>query len=124
MTTRISKAAARRMGIKVKPGRSKYGAVRTTIDGHNFDSKKEGTRYLVLKSLVAAGEITDLELQPKFDLHALGGKKIGTYRPDFKYAWPRTGKIVFEDVKGMRTPLFNWKLKHVEAEYGIVVLLT
>jgi hypothetical protein len=28
---------------------------------------------------------------------------------------------VVEDVKGMRTPMYRWKKKHVEAQYGITI---
>lgn len=115
--------------------RSKYGAQPTTVDGIRFDSKKEATRYGELKLLEAAGEIWDLALQPKFPLLvpstsgqlmraaeaiAQGGSfRLGEYRGDFLY-WDKSGKVV-EDVKGFKTPLYRWKKKHVEAQYGIEI---
>ena len=33
-----------------KPKRSKYGNVKTVVDGFTFDSKKEADRWLVLKA--------------------------------------------------------------------------
>lgn len=115
--------------------RSKYGAVKVTIDGVTFDSKAEGRRYQELKALEAAGEIWELELQPVFPLtvpsttgtiagaaKALAGTfrgRIGEYRADFKYYDKATVGYVVEDVKGFKTPLYRWKKKHVEAQYGI-----
>lgn len=118
-------------------GRSKYGAVKTLVDGIKFDSKAEARRYYELKLLQQAGEITELELQPKFPLRVvsttgtvLGAAKaltgthrdiIGTYIADFAYR-DRTERRIVEDVKGMKTlPLSRWKMKHVAAQYGITV---
>ena len=117
--------------------KSKYGAVKTTLDGITFASKKEAKRYAELKLLERAGEIEGLELQPKFALMttlttgtvmgagaALAGKYpvIGHYVGDFKYFDLRTTQRVVEDVKGFKTPLYRWKKKHVEAQYGITVV--
>ena len=69
---------------------SKYRNRKTTIDGIAFDSKAEARRYAELKLLERAGEIKDLELQPKYRLLD-GFKKNGkTYRPidyidEFRY---------------------------------------
>lgn len=103
--------------------RSKYGAVKTTVDGIVFDSQREAARYHELKLLGLAGEIRNLEFQPRFPLHA-NGVQIGTYRADFAYeettrygGWFR----VVEDVKGFKTPMYRWKAKHLKAEYGIQI---
>lgn len=106
--------------------RSKYGAVRTTVDGVTFASRKEANRYCELKMLQAAGKIRQLRLQPEFSLDA-GGKIVGVYRADFEYIAPVTNapvplwSKVVEDVKGFKTPLYRWKKKHVEAQYGITI---
>ena len=47
---------------------SKYRAVKTTIDGVVFDSKKEAARYVELKLCEKYGYISNLELQPKYIL--------------------------------------------------------
>ena len=47
---------------------NKYRNQKVTIDGITFDSLKEAGRYRVLKLLVKAKEIKDLELQKKFEL--------------------------------------------------------
>jgi hypothetical protein len=116
-------------------GRSKYGAVPTLSHGIRFHSKREAARYHELLLLARAGEIWDLELQPVFmlcvpsttgtvsgglrDLAGTFNGRIGVYRADFRY-WDRSGCVV-EDVKGVATPLYKWKKKHVEAQYGITV---
>lgn len=116
--------------------KSKYGAVRTSVNGIAFASKREAARYQELLLLERAGEIWDLELQPRFVLNVpstsgqalraakaltQGGMfKVGEYRGDFQYHDRRAG-IVVEDCKGFRTALYKWKRKHVEAQYGIVI---
>jgi dsDNA-binding SOS-regulon protein len=102
--------------------RSKYNAKRTVVDGITFASKKEAKRYGELKLLEKAGEIRDLELQPWYALMAIGsGEQVGSYVADFKYFDKRFKRAVVEDVKGFRTPLYKWKKKHVEAQYGIQI---
>jgi len=96
--------------------RSKYNAKKCVIDGIKFDSLKEGRRYQQLKLLEKAGEIENLELQPKYDL-MVNGKKVGFYKADFRYV--ENGELVVEDVKGMKTPIYNLKKKMVKAIYNI-----
>jgi hypothetical protein len=107
------------------PARSKYRAVRTTIDGITFASKREAKRYSELKMLEKAGEIWDLQLQAKFALYVLlqhpdSDSPIGHYIADFTYK-NRQREHVVEDSKGFRTPLYKWKKKHFEAQYGITI---
>jgi hypothetical protein len=116
----------------------KYRAKPVTIDGHRFPSQAEAKRYGELKMLEKAGEISELELQPKFVLKTLlttgtvmGAAKaltdqypvIGTYVADFAYRDKYDDRIV-EDVKSpaTRTALYRWKKKHVEAQYGIRII--
>jgi len=100
--------------------RSKYNATKTTVDGIVFDSAKEARRYGELKLLENAGKIECLVLQPEYPLEAKRGGEVGKYRADFAYYSPSHGFIV-EDVKGFKTPLYRWKKKHVEAQYGIQI---
>jgi hypothetical protein len=105
--------------------RSKYNATKTVVDGITFASKAEAKRYAELKLLERAGEITVLRTQPLFNLRAAGGgpdAEIGKYVADFGYFIPASGKHVYEDVKGFKTPLYRWKKKHVEAQYGIKIV--
>ena len=101
--------------------RNKYRAIKTTVDGIKFDSKKEAARYKVLKLLEKAGKITELELQPRYDL-IVNLTKCGFYKADFRYF--ESGKEVVEDVKGMKTPVYNLKKKLIKAIYGIVIFET
>lgn len=84
--------------------KTKYGNKKVIIDGIQFDSKKEGKRYLELKLLLKAKKIKDLELQPKFELQPMFKKNGKTYRKinyiaDFKYFDIEDNKIIVEDVK-------------------------
>lgn len=94
----------------------KYNAKGETVDGHHFPSKKEARRYRELKLLEMAGEISGLELQPKFclqesfkDRHGKTHKGI-YYIADFKY-YDSQGNAVIEDAKGVKTQVFNLKMK-------------
>jgi uncharacterized protein DUF1064 len=108
----------------------KYGAKATVVDGIRFASQKEARRYGELKLLEKAGHIHDVEVQPSFDLLVWRGKlstKVGVYRADFRYCQCESpgqceGEFVVEDVKGVRTPVYRLKKKHVEAQYGITVV--
>lgn len=99
--------------------RSKYGAIRTRLDGYTFDSKAEAERWATLKILAAAGEITGLQRQVPYDL-TVNGTRIARYVGDFEYR-DRMGDSVVEDVKGVLTPEFRLKAKLMEAIHGIVV---
>jgi hypothetical protein len=73
---------------------NKYRNKKVRIDRYVFDSIAEGRRYRELALLEKAGEITNLELQPRF-LLIEGFKKNGkTYRKteyiaDFMYCQGR-----------------------------------
>ena len=104
---------------------SKYHAKATVVDNIRFASQKEARRYGELKLLEKAGEIQELHLQPAFDLYAddgVCGRKLGRYVADFEYRIAPDWELVIEDVKGFKTPLYRWKKKHVEAQYGITVV--
>lgn len=99
--------------------RPKYGNRRVTIDGINFASVKEGTRYGQLKLLERAGAIQNLQLQPRF-LLMVAGKKICTYVGDFQYL-EKDGGVVVEDAKGFKTPEYKLKAKLFEAVVGFPI---
>jgi hypothetical protein len=108
---------------------SKYHAKATVVDNIRFHSQKEARRYQELKLLEKAGEIWDLEIQPKFPLRAPSEKtlagtfpdQVGLYLADFAYR-DRTGRVV-EDVKSppTRTALYRWKKRHMKIQYGIEI---
>lgn len=105
---------------------SKYHSVATIVDGIRFASKREAKRYGELRLLEKAGEIRQLRLQVAIGLNAGTDTRplIGQYVSDFMYE-ERMGQdwcLRVEDVKGFKTPLYKWKKKHVEAQYGITVV--
>jgi hypothetical protein len=97
---------------------NKYRAQPVIIDGIRFASKKEGARYLELKLLERAGKIKNLELQPRFDF-VINGVNCGFYKGDFRYF--EGGHRIVEDVKGMRTPVYNLKAKLLRALYNVEI---
>ena len=95
---------------------SKYHAIRTTIDGITFASRREAERYQELKLLQMAGEITDLKLQPRFRLMDATNTDRGVdYIADFMYT--ENGVQVVEDVKGVQTRVFRIKAKMFKSKY-------
>jgi len=111
---------------------SKYRAKPQVVDGIRFASQKEARRYGELKLLEKIGVIRGLRLQPVFvlcpwmtdhsDIRAIG-KYVGDFAFDeCDHADGHRGwKGIVEDVKGFKTPLYKWKKKHVEAQYGIQI---
>ena len=95
---------------------SKFGAIKTEIDGVKFDSKVESKYYLYLKDLESQGELSQLDCQPTFTLmegFRRNGVKIRdiVYKSDFRYL-RKDGKTVVADVKGGdSTPEFKLKAK-------------
>lgn len=102
---------------------SKYHNIKTELDGHIFDSKKEAGRYQQLKLLVKAGEIMDLKLQVKMPFF-MNGEKVFNYIADFAYFDIKKKKLVIEDVKSEVTkklPLYRLKKKIIEAKYNVTI---
>ena len=97
---------------------SKYNAIPTVVNGIRFASKREGARYRELLLELAAGKIADMTLQPvvKFPCGI-------RYVADFSYI--EDGKLIREDVKGFKTPVFNLKMKCFKHHYpGEVLRIT
>lgn len=120
------------------PRRSKYGANKVTVDGVEFDSKREARRWCQLQMLVKAGEIYDLKRQVSFELipaqyepeirTKTGGTKRGRcierkceYVADFAYRSAKTGEYIVEDAKGVRTDVYKIKRKLMLYVHGIAV---
>lgn len=73
---------------------NKYRNKKVIVDDYIFDSIQESRRYKELKLLLRAGEISNLELQPKFLLQDSFKKNGKTYRKieyiaDFSYCQRR-----------------------------------
>ena len=123
--------------------RSKYGAVKTTVDGFIFDSKKEARRYVILKLQLKCKDISDLRLQVRFDLTPtiwinpdtkelsltkvnkkyVCYQKLTFYKADFTYI-DRNEVFVVEDVKGEKTATYKRKCKQMKLLYNIIILET
>jgi hypothetical protein len=104
--------------------RSKYNNVRVNDPNHGtFDSKAEHKRFLDLLLLERAGEISRLERQPRLNL-TVNGHKLGFYKADFCYFDTKAQRRVYEDKKGVRTPLYKFKARLIFALYGITILET
>ncbi|KKW92663.1 DUF1064 domain-containing protein [Sphingobium chungbukense] len=101
---------------------TKYRAIKTDCDhGHTHDSRKEAARCNQLHDMEIDGAITDLRQQPSFAVN-IGDSYICTYVADFEYR-VQDCRIV-EDVKGVRTAVFQLKRKLVEATHpGVVVTI-
>ena len=99
-----------------------------TIDGIQFESKKEANRYCELKMMEKAGMISNLQRQVKFVLlptqrepdqvGARGGIKKGkvierevAYIADFVYNIPNCSSPIVEDTKGFKTKDYILKRK-------------
>ena len=128
MTDVLAKLDAVRRSVKMSSPfrkRSKYNAVRVTIDGFNFASKREGAYYVGLRQLAKVGEIRNLICQFPFELYAAGldghSIRIGSYLCDFAYFDLRDNKQHFVDVKGVSTPVFKLKAKIVKANHGVEI---
>lgn len=106
--------------------KNKYFAKKVQLDGYTFDSKREAAVYAQLRLLEKAGKITCLTVHQRFQLNAhadfYGGPspaKVGEYEADFVFH--EGGKMKVVDVKGIDTPLSNWKRKHLKAQSGLEV---
>ena len=96
--------------------KSKYGAVKTQIDGYTFDSKKEADYYTELKMRLQANDIKGFCLQPVFIL-APGLK----YKADF-IVFHNDGTTEIIDVKGFKTKEYITKKKVLEDKYNLKII--
>ena len=114
--------------------RNKYSAKPEIVDGIRFASRREAKRYRELKLLERAGEISKLELQPKYKLgtddapillrsERYPNGRRAAYFADFRYYRNHAGITVIEDAKGIDTPLSRLKRAIVEAQYLVEIVL-
>ena len=125
----------------MKRKRPKYGNSKVEYNGITFDSKRERDRYIVLSRAQEDGLISNLMLQPKWELIPKITEKFTkhlktkdkecertvqhaiTYAADFSYN-DRYGNLVVEDVKISPSLLpkeFILKVKMMRAIHGIKV---
>lgn len=115
---------------------SKYHAMKY----RGYDSKREANRALHLKLLAAAGEISDLREQVRYELipaqwveeprvgkngqplkpHRRCAERSCEYIADFVYK-DKNGNEIVEDAKGVRTPEYRIKRKLMLWVHGIRV---
>lgn len=104
----------------------KYHNKKVIYNGIKFDSIKEKNRYIELSMLERAGEIKELELQPKFLLLDTIRYNGETYRKtyyiaDFKYYDNKIGRYIVEDVKSKITAkdkVYRLKIKMLLSKYA------
>lgn len=112
----------------------KYRNKKVVFDGVTFDSIKEKNRYVELKLLERAGEISNLQRQVKFTLipaqyemvadeKGKAKRKVAerevSYIADFSYY--ENGFLVVEDVKGVKTKDYIIKRKMMRYLKGIKI---
>lgn len=98
----------------------KYGNKKVTVDNIEFDSLAEARRYEQLKLMEQAGAISDLRLQPRYELQRGFTDNEGVkhraivYVADFFYGErisPGVWRWIVEDVKGTITKEYAIKKK-------------
>jgi len=104
--------------LRIRNKSSKYCNQPVVVDGHRFASQREARRYGELKLLEKAGEISGLELQPRF-LISVNGVHVCSYSADFRYE--KDGRHIVEDVKGVRTPTYRLKKRLMQAVHGVTI---
>lgn len=101
-----------------KKRHGKFNAIKVDAPEGRFDSKMEYERFLTLRLLERAGEISDLRRQIPYKLEA-GGIHISTYVADFVYK--KADVVVVEDAKGFRTGEYRQKRRLMKEILGIVI---
>lgn len=106
-----------------KPG--KYRNQPVEVDGLRFDSKREARRWVELKAMQQAGQITNLRTQVEIPC-VVNGVTVCSYVADFAYFRGNQlrGPEVVEDVKsaGTRTAVYKIKRKLVAACTGVEII--
>ena len=97
--------------------KNKYNNVPVELDGKKFQSTKEAKRYIQLRAMQAAGEITHLHCQTPFEL------SVCKFIADFTYT--RNGELIVEDAKSSVTrklAVYRLKKKLMKAELNIEII--
>lgn len=106
---------------------SKYKAVKTKVNEITFDSKKEANHYKKLLLLMAAGKISNLEMQVAYkwiEKHSHDSNTIEfkrKYIADFVYWDVCNQEYKIVDVKGYKTAEYKKKKKIVEEIFKIKI---
>jgi hypothetical protein len=111
---------------------SKYNAKKTEYNGKMYSSKKEAKRAKELHILANAGHIAELREQVVYILApsvVIQGRKRPPIRyvADFEYMdmkKPIWDRLIVEDCKGFRTPVYNLKRHLMKCVHGIDIFET
>ena len=93
--------------------------------GVRFDSKKEARRYDELLTMLQAGLISDLRLQPQFTLQESycteTGERVRAVRYTADFSYRAGGKLIVEDGKSTatRTKEYLRNKKFMRSKFGI-----
>jgi hypothetical protein len=109
---------------KAQVAKTKFHNVKVEVDGIKFHSKAEAHRYTELKLMEKAGMIRNLKLQVPFPIivnEDLICKYIAdfTYEEEIEWAAGKSWQTIVEDVKGMKTAIYQLKKRLVKACLGI-----
>lgn len=106
---------------------NKYHAKKVWVDNLLFASQAEATRYAALKLMERMGLIEDMKMQVPFELAPsviIDGRKKPSLRYFADFTYMEHGKLVIEDVKGIRTPVFTIKKHLMKSVLGLDILET
>ena len=101
---------------------NKYGARKTWSElcQRTFDSKAEAAYGESLRALEMAGDISNLEYQPVYELCGDKGHKA-RYTPDFRFV--EKGQSVVVDIKGVMTEAARVRIAWLWEKYKIDVVV-
>lgn len=102
--------------------RNKYNAIKMHVDGILFDSKGEAHLYGILKLRLAAKEIINLKIHPRYPI-VINEIKVCDIELDFEYFDKLDNQIHFLDYKGKDTDMSKLRRKMIEAQYDIKIEL-
>lgn len=98
---------------------NKYKNKKVTVNGITYDSIKECNRHQELILCERAGFIAELKHQVPFILFEKSEHgRVVKYIADFTYKMP-DGRLVVEDVKGVKTDVYKLKKRIMAEKYGI-----
>jgi Protein of unknown function (DUF1064) len=100
--------------------RNKYNARSITVDGRKYASQREAEVACDLKNDLRAGNISQLDYQPRFEL--IPKPHRVTYVADFLVTYP-DGRVEAWDVKGVETAVFKIKAKMFRHFYPHIPLV-
>lgn len=102
---------------------NKFGAVKQTYNGYNYDSKREAEYAAELDWLLKAKEIKSWDRQVKLSID-INDVHICNYFVDFEVHY-YDGRKEYHEVKGYETDLWKikWKLsKAIYTDYNFVLI--